>query len=127
MCVGYDSLEERHCFFTEVTGVRKDVARGDERVGVVHQLGDCGDRNVTLCQFCCTAATCCVRANQFILLPYLHFAVIEELDFLVDAAVLTDALDDAVVNATVERLTTLLEILDEVLMQRHGGCNLRLL
>lgn len=48
---GLFSVEEAHCLFAEVAGVCKDVARGDQRVSMVHQLAYSGNRYVTTCKF----------------------------------------------------------------------------
>lgn len=68
-----------------------------------------------------------MRANEFVLRTDLHTAMVEELDLLADATILTDALDDAIVTGTVERLSPLLEIFYKVLVQRYRSRYLRLL
>ena len=64
---------------------------------MIHHFAYCSNRYTTTCEFRCSRAAGGMRAYQFVLLADLDFAVVEEFDFIVNAAFLTDALDDAVV------------------------------
>lgn len=62
-----------------------------------------------------------MAAYEFVLRDNLSAAMVENLNLVVDLAVLADTLDNPVVRCPGIDLATLPKILQEILVQRYGG------